>query len=79
LVWAITPLSYLQRGRGTGLWTAALFIGEFLCPLLVLALTAVVGGLGGALVVLGLFSLAMALGTRVGLTRSRADAELTTQ
>jgi sugar phosphate permease len=79
LVWAITPLSYLQRGRGTGLWTAALFIGEFLCPLLVLALTAVVGGLGGALVVLGVVSLAMALGTRVGLTHSRGDAELTTQ
>ncbi len=71
LVWAITPLGYQQRGRGTGLWTAALFIGEFLCPLLVLALTAVVGGLGGALVVLGVASLAMALGTRVGLTRQR--------
>ncbi|SDS09150.1 Predicted arabinose efflux permease, MFS family [Nocardioides scoriae] len=71
LVWAITPLGFQQRGRGTGLWTAALFIGEFLCPLLVLALTAVVGGLGGALVALGVAALAMAAGTRVGLTRVR--------
>ena len=69
LVWAITPLGYQQRGRGTGLWTAALFIGEFVCPLLVLALTAAVGGLGGALVLLGVATLVMALVTRLGLTR----------
>ncbi len=70
LVWAISPLSYEQRGRGTGLWTSALFIGEFLCPLVVLALTAALGGLGSALVLLGVVTLVMAVGTRVGL-RSR--------
>lgn len=33
LTWAISGLS--DEGRGTGMWTAVLFIGEFLCPLLV--------------------------------------------
>ena len=45
LVWALAGLSFEQRGRGTGLWTAALFLGEFICPLLVLALAAALGGL----------------------------------
>ncbi len=38
LTWAISPLSFEERGRGTGLWTAALFIGQFVCPLALLAI-----------------------------------------
>lgn len=74
LVWAISGLAYEQRGRGTGLWTAALFFGEFLCPLLVLALTAVLGGLDGALAAVAVGSVAMAVGCRVGLTREPVAA-----
>lgn len=59
LTWAVSHLSFDERGRGTGLWTASLFIGEFLCPLLVLAMTGLLGGLSLALVVIGAVSLLM--------------------
>ncbi|MFI6521313.1 MFS transporter [Spirillospora sp. NPDC050679] len=68
LTWAVDRLSFSQRGRGTGLWTAALFLGEFLSPLVVAGLTAATGGLGAALAVVGGLSLAMAL--LVGLVRA---------
>ena len=60
ITWSIARLGYDQRGRGTGLFTGALFLGEFFTPLVVLALTAagslsmaigVIGGLGVALCV----------------------------
>jgi MFS family permease len=70
LVWALAGLSYEQRGRGTGLWTAALFLGEFVCPLLVLALAATLGGLGAALVLVGVAALAAAVACRVAFTRT---------
>lgn len=34
LTWAVNRLSFEPRGRGTGLWTATLFVGEFASPLL---------------------------------------------
>jgi MFS family permease len=65
LVWALSGLSFEQRGRGTGLWTASMFIGEFVCPLLILAISDVLGGLGPALILVGVAALAMAVGTRL--------------
>ncbi|WP_242611045.1 hypothetical protein [Blastococcus saxobsidens] len=59
-----TSLGFEQRGRGTGLWTSAFFIGQFVCPLVVLALTGAIGGLGSALAVLSAVSLAAAVGVR---------------
>lgn len=72
LVWALAGLSFEQRGRGTGLWTAALFLGEFVCPLLVLALAAALGGLGAALVLLGAAALAIGVACRAAMTRAAA-------
>lgn len=69
VTWAITRLSYEQRGRGTGLWTAALFFGEFITPLIVLALTALTGGLGLAIAVIGVLSLIAMIIMRVVLVR----------
>ncbi|MFB9724913.1 MFS transporter [Planobispora longispora] len=60
LTWAVNRLPFAQRGRGTGLWTGALFLGEFLSPLLVGGLTAATGGLGPALAVIGVASLVLA-------------------
>lgn len=59
LTWAVSQLSFDERGRGTGLWTASLFLGQFLCPLLVLALTGLLSGLSAALVAIGAVSLVM--------------------
>ncbi|NJP98481.1 MFS transporter [Nonomuraea sp. FMUSA5-5] len=60
LSWTLTGLSYAQRGRGTGFWVAALFLGEFICPLAILALNAALGGLGMAICAAGVLSLAVA-------------------
>ena len=65
LSWALSDLSTEQRGRATGLWTGALFLGEFLCPLAVLALTGALGGLSGALLAVAVLSLGLAAGVRV--------------
>jgi sugar phosphate permease len=45
LTWALAALTFEQRGRGTGLWTGSLFVGQFICPILLLAIGHVVGGL----------------------------------
>ena len=64
LTWALGSLTFEQRGRGTGVWTSAVFIGQFSCPLLVLALGGAFGGLGSALLVLGVLSLLLAVVVR---------------
>ena len=64
LTWALGSLSFEQRGRGTGWWTAAVFLGQFVCPLVVLALSDGLGGLGSALVVVGAVAVAAAFAVR---------------
>ncbi|MFI1925899.1 MFS transporter [Streptomyces sp. NPDC020377] len=69
LTLALSKLDYADRGRGTGLWTGSFFIGQFICPLVVLALTSAVGSLTGAL---GALALAGAVGAvALGLTGRR--------
>ncbi|MFF3205467.1 MFS transporter [Streptomyces sp. NPDC002962] len=76
LTLALSKLDYADRGRGTGLWTGSFFIGQFVCPLVVLALTSAVGSLAGALGVLALAGSVAAVGLglagrrRVALTAS---------
>jgi MFS family permease len=59
---AMSRLAFEDRGRGTGLWTAAFFGGEFVCPLVLLAGESAVGSLAGAVGVLGLASALVAAG-----------------
>ncbi|KUO15822.1 MFS transporter [Streptomyces dysideae] len=61
---AMSRLAFKDRGRGTGLWTAAFFGGEFVCPLVLLALDSAVGSLSGAVGVLGLVTAVVAAGLR---------------
>ena len=65
LTWALAPLTFEQRGRGTGVWTSAFFIGQFVCPLLVLALTGAFDSLGTAILVLGVVAVAAAVAVRM--------------
>ncbi|RFA07264.1 MFS transporter [Subtercola boreus] len=60
LTGAVAGLSFEERGRGTGLWQSAFFLGQFLSPLAVLALTGITGALQPALGVLGIVSLVIA-------------------
>ncbi|WP_031475404.1 MFS transporter [Streptomyces bicolor] len=71
---AMSRLAFEDRGRGTGLWTAAFFGGEFVCPLVLLAGESAVGSLAGAVGVLGLAAalVAAAIGLTAGATPSGA-------
>ncbi|MEY9995312.1 putative membrane protein [Streptomyces sp. V4I8] len=62
-----------STATGTGLWTAAFFGGEFVCPLVLLAVAAGVGSLAGAVGVLGLASMLVAAGSWTA-ARRRAGA-----
>lgn len=72
LAWALSALTFEQRGRGTGLWTGSLFIGQFLCPILLLGVGNVTGGLTTALAALGVAALVMTLALLTVL-RPQAD------
>ena len=75
LTWALAPLTFEQRGRGTGVWTSAFFIGQFVCPLVVLALSGAFS-LGTAILVLGVVSVAAAVGVRMARPVAVARAGL---
>jgi sugar phosphate permease len=74
----VNGLDFEQRGRGTGVWTAALFIGEFLCPLLIAAIGTGVGGLRPAIGVLGLAAVVMAGVCILATRRHNPRLDLTT-
>lgn len=60
--WMMRSVSFAQRGRGTGAFMASFFIGQFICPLVVLGLGAVSGGgLLGAFSMMGWGLCVMAL------------------
>ncbi len=70
LTWAVNRLTFLQRGRGVGLWTGTLFVGEFLSPLIIAAIAVGAGGLQPALGVLGIGAAVMAAVTLLALRRT---------
>ncbi|MEV6160714.1 MFS transporter [Streptomyces sp. NPDC052052] len=57
---AMARLDFADRGRGMGLWTAAFFLGEFLCPLVLLAGKRPAGSLASAVGLLGVAAAALA-------------------
>ncbi len=77
LTWAVNPLSFEQRGRGTGLWTGTLFIGEFISPIALAAIGAGAGGLQPALGVLGVAAAAMAVIVLFVVPRNNSPLNIT--
>jgi MFS family permease len=77
LNWAVNRLTFEQRGRGTGLWTGTLFIGEFVCPLILAAIGAATGGLQSALAVLGIASVVMAVVSALALRHNNQPLNVT--
>ncbi|MFM9629177.1 MULTISPECIES: MFS transporter [Streptomyces] len=57
LTLAMSRLDYADRGRGIGLWTAAFFLGEFVCPLVLLGGKGALGSLASAVALLGFVTL----------------------
>lgn len=76
LTWALGSLTFEQRGRGTGVWTASVFIGQFVCPLVVLGLSGAISGLGSALAVLGVVALAAAVAVRLARPHQAVEPAL---
>jgi MFS family permease len=74
LTWALSGLGFAERGRGTGMWTAAMFIGQFFCPLVLLAVSVPLGGLSGAVLALGVLT-AVVAGTAPLIVRRWAAAQ----
>ncbi|MFB4297646.1 MFS transporter [Actinomadura sp. NTSP31] len=71
LTLAMSRLHFADRGRGTGLWMAAFFAGEFACPLLMLAGEAAAGTLAASV---GLLALATGVVAAALLLLSRRAA-----
>ncbi|MEU4245171.1 MFS transporter [Actinoplanes sp. NPDC026619] len=77
LTWATNRLRFEQRGRGTGLWTGFLFVGEFASPLLVAAFKGATGDLQPALSVLAAVAAALAVISLLVVPRTAAPLNVT--
>lgn len=77
LTWAVNRLRFEQRGRGTGLWTGTLFVGQFLSPIALAAIGAGIGGLQPALGVLGVLAAVMAVVTLFAVRQGNEPLNLT--
>lgn len=69
---AMSKLDFADRGRGTGLWTASFFIGQFICPLVLIAAESALGTLAAAVGLLGLASAVVAAGLFLTARRKAA-------
>jgi MFS family permease len=69
---ALSKLEFADRGRGTGLWTGAFFIGQFICPLVLIAAESALGTLADAVGLLGLASAVTAAGLLLAARRRAA-------
>jgi MFS family permease len=77
VTWATNGLTFAERGRGTGLWTGTLFVGQFLSPVLITGLSGAVGGLRPALGVLGVLTAVLAVGSLALVPRSAPALNVT--
>lgn len=74
LTLAMSKLHFADRGRGTGLWTGSFFLGQFVCPLVVLALTSAVGSTANSMGVLALSGAVASAALGLAARRRRAGA-----
>jgi MFS family permease len=77
VTWATNGLTFAERGRGTGLWTGTLFVGQFLSPVLIMGLAGAVGGLRPALGVLGIVAALLAVASLALVPRDAAPLNVT--
>lgn len=74
VTWAVSTTTFEDRGRVTGWWTASFYLGQFLTPILMGAITAAVGSLSIAVAVVGIAAVVMAVATLATLWRRGAGA-----
>jgi MFS family permease len=71
IAWALHALPVEHRGRGMGLWAAALFFGQFSSPLFVSPVRSATGGLMPAVSAFGVVCLLLAVGSFATLSLKR--------
>ncbi|THG32051.1 MFS transporter [Naasia lichenicola] len=76
LRWVIATTQFAERGRVTGLWTAAFFLGQFLTPILIAVIGAAAGSLTAAVGVVGIIAVVIAVLVGVSLRRNTAGVEV---
>jgi MFS family permease len=80
ITWLLSSVPAAMRGRGSGLFTAANFLGQFLGPLTVLALVKTTGSLSEAILAVGI-ACALAAGVTIVIAvrnrKNRAIPEMT--
>jgi MFS family permease len=74
ITWALSTISPEQRGRGTGAWQAASFLGQFLSPLIILGLKKLTGSLSAAILVYAILCCVLGLIALVNAIRLRKQA-----
>jgi MFS family permease len=77
LTWATNRLRFEQRGRGTGLFTGFLFVGEFASPVLLAGAGSTVGGLQPALGLLAIVSAILAVVTLIAIPSGAPALDVT--
>lgn len=76
LTWAVAATLFEDRGRVTGWWTAAFFLGQFLTPILMGVIGAAVGGLAIAVGIVGIAAAVVAIAvTLVARRPARVSVE----
>jgi MFS family permease len=73
LTWILKELPENVRGRGTGLWTGAFFLGQFTAPIIVAALQSEIGDLESVLMLIAGLTL---VGALIGLTKMKGAQSL---
>jgi MFS family permease len=73
LTWVLKELPENVRGRGTGLWTGAFFLGQFAAPIVVAALQSQMGGLSKVLMLIAGLSL---IGGFIAVTKMKGSQGL---
>ncbi|MCW3492598.1 MFS transporter [Microbacterium sp. SSM24] len=73
LTWVVASTRFEERGRVTGWWNTAFYLGQFLTPILIGVLAAAVGGLPIAVGIVGVTAAVMAVLVGVGIRRTPAE------
>ena len=74
MAWTMRTLPPQMRGRGMGLWTGAFFLGQFIAPLIVAAVTSVTGSLAMAISAYAVAILVAALAAMIVARREPSAA-----
>jgi MFS family permease len=76
VAWAVGRIPFASRGRSTGVWTAAFFLGQFITPLLIGAIQGIAGiSVAAAMGIVGIVCVVVAVALGAGVRPGPIIAE----